>query len=103
MLKAVSGNGSPSQSSLVEQIGIDRSTLAGIVRRLVQRGLLQRRRTRHDARICAVRLTVEGRAVLTSAGLAIEKTSKHLLVDVSGGDREALFNSLKRIIAAVRR
>ncbi|MFA9473714.1 MAG: MarR family transcriptional regulator [Filomicrobium sp.] len=40
MLKAVSGNESPSQSSLVEQIGIDRSTLAEIVRRLVQRGLL---------------------------------------------------------------
>jgi len=51
----------------------------------------------------AVRLTVEGRAVLTSAGLAIEKTSKHLLVGVSGGDHEALFNSLKQIIAAVRR
>ena len=51
----------------------------------------------------AVRLTVEGRAVLTSAGPDIEKTSKHLLVGVSGGDREALFNSLKQIIAAVRR
>ncbi len=51
----------------------------------------------------AVRLTVEERAVLTSAGPAIEKTSKHLLVSVFGNDREALFNSLKQIIAAVRR
>ena len=103
MLKAVSGNESPSQSSWVAQIGVDRSTLADIVRRLVQRGLLQRRRTRHDARMYAVRLTVEGRAVLTSARPAIEKTSKDLLVSVFGNDREALFNSLKQIIAAVRR
>jgi len=41
----------PSQTALCEISGIDRSTLADIVRRLVARGLLSRRRTRQDARM----------------------------------------------------
>ena len=49
-----------SQTGLVEQTGVDRSTLADIVRRLVKKGLLQRKRTRRDARMYAVRLTPEG-------------------------------------------
>ena len=38
-----------SQTDIVRITGIDRSTLADIVRRLVQRGYLQRKRTRTDA------------------------------------------------------
>jgi DNA-binding MarR family transcriptional regulator len=57
VLRAVADSEDPSQTTLVEKTGIDRSTLADIVRRLVERGLLQRRRTRRDARMYAVRLT----------------------------------------------
>ena len=49
-----------SQTGLVEQTGVDRSTLADVVRRLVKKGLLQRKRTRRDARMYAVRLTAKG-------------------------------------------
>ena len=37
-----------SQTKLVEHTRVDRSTLADIVRRLVRKGLPQRRRTRED-------------------------------------------------------
>ncbi len=56
-----------SQTGLVEQTGVDRSTLADIVRRLVKKGLLQRKRTRRDARMYAVRLTQRGLSALTAA------------------------------------
>ena len=53
-----------SQTQLVERTGIDRSTLADIVRRMLKKGLLQRRRTKEDARAYAVKLTEEGWRVL---------------------------------------
>ena len=52
---------SASQTQIVDATGIDRSTLADIVKRLVKRGLLNRRRSRSDARAYVVRLTPEGR------------------------------------------
>src|SRR5215510_8853476 len=48
-----------SQTGIVDRTGIDRSTLADIVRRLQKKGLLQRRRTKEDARAYAVKLTEE--------------------------------------------
>jgi DNA-binding MarR family transcriptional regulator len=39
-----------SQTEIVERTGIDRSTLAALVKRLQKKGLLQRRRTKEDAR-----------------------------------------------------
>jgi len=53
ILASVSQNPDVSQTGLVEQTGVDRSTLADIVRRLVKKGLLQRKRTRRDARMYA--------------------------------------------------
>ncbi len=79
VLKAVLVSDSPSQTYLVDQTGIDPSKLADIVRRLVQRGLLQRRRTRLDARRYATKLTEKGGELLESAEPAVDRTCKHLL------------------------
>jgi DNA-binding MarR family transcriptional regulator len=56
-----------SQTDLVERTGIDRSTLADVVGRLKRKGLIQRRRTKEDARAYAVKLTDEGRRALQTA------------------------------------
>lgn len=57
----------PSQTELVTVTGIDRSTLADIIRRLLQRGLLERRRTKEDARAYAIKLTSTGELELANA------------------------------------
>jgi DNA-binding MarR family transcriptional regulator len=62
----------PSQATLCQLSGIDRSTMADIVHRLVSRGLLTRRRTREDARMYAVQITAEGKSVLKRAGPRIQ-------------------------------
>ena len=64
VLLTVAQNEGLNQTQLVELTGIDRSTLADVVRRMLKKGLLQRRRTRDDARAYAVKLTDEGRKVL---------------------------------------
>ena len=52
------------QTDLVERTGIDRSTLADIVARLLGRGLIQRRRAKEDARAYAIKLTPQGAKAL---------------------------------------
>ena len=78
VLKAVAGNEEPSQTTLVYLTGIDRSTLADIVRRLVERDLLKCRRTRRDARMYAVGLTEKGEAILKAASPAATAVDEHI-------------------------
>ncbi|SRR5579883_458922 len=53
-----------SQTGLVRLTGIDRSTLADVIQRLLKRGMIQRRRTAEDGRTYAVSLSKEGRQLL---------------------------------------
>ena len=87
-----------SQTDLVESTGIDRSTLADIVRRLVERGLLERERTRRDARMYAVQVTAAGKELLARARPATQESECRLLAAVDAADREAFLRSLCRII-----
>lgn len=101
VLRAVSSLNEPSQTALVERTGIDRSTLADIVRRLVSRGLLVRKRTRHDARMYAVRLTPAGEAALKNAQPAVQSTNESILQALPSAERKDFLNALNRIIQAV--
>lgn len=98
VLKSVAASDEPSQTALVDKTGIDRSTLADIVRRLVSKGLLQRKRTRRDARMYAVRLTDKGSAALKLAEPAARVTDERLLAALPATQRDAFLDALKRVI-----
>lgn len=100
VLKAVAAIDEPSQNAIVAATGIDRSTIADIVRRLVQRGWLQRRRTRHDARMYALKLAAKGQAALRSAEPHAVATDALLLSPLTATEREVFVKSLERIISA---
>ena len=100
VLKAVAGSKEPSQTVLVNETGIDRSTLADIVRRLVSRGLLSRTRAKHDARAYVVKLTTSGQAAIKRAEPAARKTDDRLLAALSVNERAAFLKALGRIVAA---
>lgn len=101
VLMAVSEIKEPSQTALVHRTGIDRSTLADIVRRLVERGLLQRRRTRRDARMYAVRLTEKGEMALQKATPAARHTDERLLSALPQREREVFLHALERIVRLI--
>jgi DNA-binding MarR family transcriptional regulator len=101
VLRAVSSQAEPSQTALVERTGIDRSTLADIVRRLVARGLLVRKRTRHDARMYAVKLTPAGENALKNAQPAVQSTNESILQALPNAERKEFLNSLNKIIEVV--
>jgi DNA-binding MarR family transcriptional regulator len=79
VLLTVAQNEGLSQTQLVERTGVDRSTLADIVRRMLKKGLLQRRRTKEDARAYAVRLTDQGRRVLDACEPLVKRVEQRIL------------------------
>lgn len=103
VLITVSQNEGLSQTGLVDRTGIDRSTLADIVRRMQKKGLLQRRRTREDARAYAVKLTDEGRRVLRTAEPLSRKVDERVLETLPAKQREQFIDDLLSIVDALQK
>lgn len=100
VLEAVAGNDGLSQTDIMEATGIDRSSTAELVRRLVKGRFLQRRRTRRDARAYSVRITPAGRKLLTSCAPAVRSAHEELLEHFSATERADLNALLVRIAIA---
>ena len=101
VLNTVAENEGLSQTGIVERTGIDRSTLADIVRRLSKKGLLQRRRTKDDARTYAVKLTGEGEKLLRRVGPLAKKVDQRILQTMGGG-RDEFLDRLQDIITKLQ-
>lgn len=89
-----------SQTALVETTGIDRSTLAEMMRRMLERGLVSRERVKEDQRANAVAITQPGRKALKSARLAASRAEKALLDVLPPMERGRFMKSLAVIAAA---
>ena len=98
VLLTVANNEGLSQTGLVERTGVDRSTLADIVRRLLKKGLLQRRRTREDARAYSVKLTEEGRKVVKSTDPVARRVDDRILDALPPKQREQFLDDLETIV-----
>jgi DNA-binding MarR family transcriptional regulator len=101
VLSAVDSNDGKSQTELVKITGIDRSTLADMVARLMNQGLVQRRRTKEDARTNSVRLTPQGKKLLKTAQAGADDVDKTLLSQFSAADRKTLIDCLTDMAVAM--
>jgi len=101
VLVAVSQNEGQSQTSLVRKTGIDRSTLADIVRRMLRKNLLQRRRTKDDARAYSVKLTDEGWAALRTFEPTVRRVDEKVLAVLPEDRRQRFLDELALIVNAL--
>ncbi|MGE8940867.1 MarR family winged helix-turn-helix transcriptional regulator [Leptospira interrogans] len=101
ILQTVANNEGLSQTDLVERTGIDRSTLADVIRRMLKKGLLQRRRTREDARAYAVKLTEEGWRVLKASEPLARRADERILSVLPTSDRERFVKGLTMIVRSL--
>jgi DNA-binding MarR family transcriptional regulator len=100
LLAALEHNDGVSQTSLVDITGIDRSTLAEMVRRMLEKGLLSRERTEEDQRANSVAISQSGRKALRSARTASERAEKALLESLPLAERPKLIKLLATVAAA---
>jgi DNA-binding MarR family transcriptional regulator len=100
VLSALEQHDGVSQTALVEATGIDRSTLADMVGRMLERGFVTRKRTEEDARANAVAITQAGRRVLKAARLPAERAERIMLEALAPQDRSRFVRFLAQIAAA---
>jgi DNA-binding MarR family transcriptional regulator len=84
ILVAIAENEGLNQADVAERTGIDRATVTQIVVRLVRKGLLQRRRSRQDARARILRLTDGGWRLLDVSDPAAQKWTRSCLRSCRG-------------------
>jgi len=88
------------QNDLVRATGIDRSTLADMVARMLAKGLLERERSATDARANTVRLSAAGRTALGQGAAPAASADTRLLDLLPPKRRDAFVKSLTTLAAA---
>jgi len=100
VLLAASERDGLSQQDIINATGIDRSTVSQVVQLLTRKGLLKRRRTRHDARAYAISLTDAGRDVLHRSAPIISKIEQTLVGALPATRAKTFISNLRAIVAA---
>ena len=100
VLTAVAAHEGLTQTDLVRATGIDRSTLADMVARMIAKGLLGRERSAADARANTVRLTEAGRDALDRSAPRVAAADVRILSLLPGKSRETFLNTLGALSAA---
>lgn len=100
VLAAAGAGDGVSQSDLVRATGIDRSTLADLVARMIAKGLLERERSATDARANTVRLSDAGRIALVEGGKPAGKSDTRLLELLPPKKRDSFLKTLATLAAA---
>ncbi|MGE0409557.1 MAG: MarR family winged helix-turn-helix transcriptional regulator [Amphiplicatus sp.] len=94
VLHTVAQNEGLSQTDLVHATGIDRSTLADMIARMIKKGLLSRQRTKDDARANAVSITASGKRMLSSATAAVNRAEQGTIGVLPASQRSAFIKAL---------
>jgi DNA-binding MarR family transcriptional regulator len=87
-----------SQTDLVRLTGIDRSTLADVVQRLLKRGVISRERTMEDGRTYAVSLSAEGRDLLEAIKPFARRADRTVLSCLGDEDGKLAAQILSRLL-----
>ena len=90
----------PTMNELARFLGLDKSSVTGLVDRAEQRGLVARVPSTTDRRVVLVSLTDDGRALVSQAAACFEADVLAMLDRLPARDREALSRLVSRLLAA---
>ncbi len=97
VLTAVAAYEGQTQTDLVTATGVDRSTLADMIARMIENGLLNRERTEGDQRANSVTLTAAGKRQLTSTAAKVRNAEKRIIGPVPVSKRAMLLECLRTL------
>jgi len=100
VLKALEGTEGLSQTDLVKVTGIDRSTLADLVSRMLAKELVARERSATDARANLVRIADAGKTALTEMEPRVLAADEKILSLPSPPKRESFVKLLRKLTHA---
>lgn len=91
-------NPEATQTQLSQALGVAPPNMTGLLRRLEGRQLLTRERGASDARQQHLRLTAEGRALLTAALSRVRSADKSWMNRLSRGEQAMLLELLEKLV-----
>ncbi len=99
-LQAVANEPGTDQRTLAGRIGLDTSTVAGVVDRLEARVLLQRNASPADKRVRLLTLTAEGAALLRAVEPAMRSAQQRMLSPLPKAERGEFMRMLRVLVDA---
>jgi DNA-binding MarR family transcriptional regulator len=99
-LATIKSNPGLDQVTLAGLIAYDRTTITGVIDRLVQKGLAERRASRRDRRARELEITDAGRKTLRGIAPAVEAAQRLMLRGLTQKEAEELMRLLRKAIAA---
>jgi DNA-binding MarR family transcriptional regulator len=98
VLTAIAQREGLSQTDLVRLTGIDRSTLADVVQRLLRRGIIEREKTSEDGRTYAVTLSARGHELLEAIKPHARRADRTVLSCLGHADGKLVAEILSRLV-----
>jgi MarR family transcriptional regulator, temperature-dependent positive regulator of motility len=99
-LAAVSANPGIDQVTLAGLIAYDRTTITGVVERLVQKGFVARLESSRDRRARELKITHAGRRTLRGMTSAVEAAQRIMLHGLTENEAKELMRLLQKAVAA---
>ena len=101
MLLALWAEDGISVKQLGEQLALDSATLTPLLKRLAERGIVERRRDPADERVVRIRLTPEGRALRSKARRVPTELACRAGFDLDDEREQARLARLRRELTAL--
>lgn len=92
-----------SQQQVAQRLGVDRTTMVGLIDALERKGLVARRPDAADRRRNVIELTAAGRKTLRRAVKASDRAEQRLLADLDDAEAAQLRSLLGRVAATQKR
>ena len=97
-LQAVANQPGVDQRSLARSVGLDTSTIAGVIDRLEARGLMLRLASPDDRRVRLLQLTTEGQALLAELVPGMLRAQERILEPLPAADRPRFMRMLTTLV-----
>jgi DNA-binding MarR family transcriptional regulator len=88
------------QTALGQEVGLDRTTTADVVKRLEERGLVERRTNPSDRRTRHVHLTAAGERLVAALHSDMTRAQQRLLEPLREAEKTMLMDLLRRLVEA---
>lgn len=99
-LQSVANTPGIDQRTLAGQIGLDTSTIGGVIDRLEARGLMQRSASAEDRRVRLLAATADGRALLSAVVPAMQRAQERMLEPLPKAERAEFMRMLRVLVTA---
>jgi DNA-binding MarR family transcriptional regulator len=103
LLTILSTNPDADQVTLANALGIDRTNVADVLRRLEHGGLVKRRKSADDRRMVLARLTAAGEDMVEKMHPFMVRAQERFLAALTAEEREAFIATLMRLLEANNR